>query len=69
LALKRREVAGRFSDIIYSLYEQRTVLGLLPLLVSSCNHEQGLGRELGAARAGLVAPVGAGHYCFFERFI
>ena len=23
--------------------------------MSSCNHEQGLGRELGAARAGLVA--------------
>ena len=29
--------------------------------MSSCNHEQGLGRELGAARAGLVAAVGAGH--------
>ena len=60
-------------DIIYSLYEQRTVLGLLPLLMSSRNHEQGLGRELGAARAGLVAPVAAGHVvvsvsdAFFEE--
>ena len=30
--------------------------------MSSCHHEQGLRRELGAARAGLVAPVGAGHF-------
>ena len=29
--------------------------------MSSCNHKQGLGRELGAARAGLVAAVVAGH--------
>ena len=41
--------------------------------MSSCNHEQGLGRELGAARAGLVAAVVAGHIegvisdAFFEK--
>ena len=39
--------------------------------MSSCNHEQGLGRELGAARAGLVAVA---RHCavrvdFCQRFL
>ena len=34
LPLKRREVIWCFLDIVYSLYKERTVLGLLPLLVA-----------------------------------
>jgi len=56
-------------DVINAFNQQGAVLGLLPLLMAARDHEQGLGRELGARGAGLVAPVAAGHYCFFQRFV